>query len=411
MARQAKPISGVVESVGKIRPYKNRYRFYFKESGQIRERALKDKIELERTRQLLIRKMAAESAGLSNQVTWLSAEQIKQAEIVFQKLANKGWLDLNDSRTASQLVEAVDWFLDNYREVENKPFIIDCYEFFIRKQEESGLSPQTLRDYKRFVRRFAEKYKDRRVDEINGQENRSWINSYKSNAARFNCYGYLYAFWNFCCGKDNAYAEEPWLVRNPINFKKPHRTTNDIESYTFSEIKKLIKRANEIGLLGYVIFRLFSMIRYDEHLRFVKLAGTEIKDNRFINFENKTIHLNSRVYLKRNQTEHRGRHLKIHPVFRAWLDYFIKNGIGIGYVRTLDENVRRVIIKSGTNHYRHTAITMHYKRFQRIDETATQAGTSDGIIRKDYLNVNIQRADAIDFYRLTPEKAIALNLI
>ena len=52
---------------------------------------------------------------------------------------------------------------------------------------------------------------------------------------------------------------------------------------------------------------------------------------------------------------------------------------------------------------RHTFISMHVAKFRSMGDTALQAGNSEGIIRKHYLNIK-SPAEAEAFFALMPKK-------
>jgi hypothetical protein len=170
---------------------------------------------------------------------------------------------------------------------------------------------------------------------------------HESTLDQFKSYAYLAAFLSFCAGKNNPEIDpakcKPWIPKSPINFPKPAYRMKDIESFNLNEISELLSYSikNENKGLGYIVFRLFSLCRYDELERFIALGGCEWENNPFIDLPNNRITFNSQVYLKRSAGQDRGRTITIHPTFRAWINWCIKNKISFCYERKGEEEARR----------------------------------------------------------------------
>ena len=366
-----------------------------------------------------MKRLKAAESGFNVAPTWLSQSQVKQAEYAFQAMENAGFFeDIKESssisacprfdsdKSSEEFGKAIAWLVENYKPAHRKPTVSVFWDHFIEKQRKSRISDVTMRDYKRSVGAFVETHRDTRITSLKREEISNYINSFTNSCTRYSVHGYMNAFFNFCCGKHNStMPEEDWLDRNPINWKKERYDVGEIASYTYSEVETLIKAAKKHGSLGYTIMRLYSMMRHDELDRFVRYGGEYLNKNPFINWETGTIHLNNKVYKKRNRSEHRGRFIKMHPTFRKWLEYLRDENISIKRNPIADKNTRMSVPEKfgKSNIWRHTSLTFYTKHTGNIAEVAYEAGTSEGVMRQSYLNMNIDTVDAQMFFKLNPK--------
>jgi len=119
-----------------------------------------------------------------------------------------------------------------------------------------------------------------------------------------------------------------------------------------------------------------------------------------VNLDTGTIHIEpevSKVNMKRNIT--------IQPNLDAWLRAYPLNTYPI-IVRNFLRLRTHVTKKFGLSHdvLRHTFISMHVAKFRSMGDTALQAGNSEEIIRKYYLDVKSQ-AEGEKFFAIVPRKA------
>ncbi len=412
MARPPKPINGAVSDVNGIEPHPSGYRVRFRLNGTNTERYRKTKKEAASLRAELLAKANGTKAGLLVAPTNLPAARLRAAETAFHLLDNAGLSNAADQASAQVLIVAVQKLIDAAAKVGKPITVAEAFDLFLAKQATRNLSPKTIKDYKRLVRPFVEAQNGNPLSLVTPSECQRFIFGQPSAVAKFKTYGYLYAFLNFCTGENNPNIDpnkdKPWIQANPINFEKPGYTPKDVHSYGLEEIKAIFKEAKRRGSLGYIVFRLFTMARFDETERFSAIGGTDWKENPYVDLNHNRIHFNAHVYLKRSGGEERGRYIPILPIFRKWIDYLSAHDLGFEYVRWDDEVARRTVgDKFGdgyANMLRHTAITMHIRAFKDPMLTAKIAGTSVAVIEKNYANLNIPEADAVGLYELTPNK-------
>lgn len=416
MGRRARRIEGVITNVRDVEPHKEQYRIRFTLNGVPAE-AYRAKEEDAKAfhKELSTRAVLVDSRERTA-ITWLSAEQLKQAEVAFQMLGNEKLIDLNDDSGAKMLATAARKFSEAVKKQGPPITVAAAYEQFIAHQNAVRRSHKTLLDYERYVGKgFVAAHGTELVYQLTPQQCYNFVMGYPSQLDRFKSYGYLYAFLNFCTGKKNPAIDpskgKPWLPRNPVNFAKPVYELKPIESYTLTEIRRILVKAHETGSLGYIVFRLFTLCRYEELQRLVSVGGGSKWDgNKLIDLDTDQIDFNGEVYRKRSNGQKRGRTIPVGKTFRAWIDFCLKRNLGFTYNRLKDENARKAVPEKfgrengHSNLLRHTAITFHVKAHKNPADTAYIAGTSTEKIDSNYYNARVRESDARAFYQLTPAK-------
>jgi hypothetical protein len=416
MGRKARRIEGFITNVREVERHKNQYRIRFVLNGVPSETYRAKKEDAHTVQKDLATRAILADSRERTAVTWLSAEQLKQAEVAFQILGMQKLINLTDDDGAQMIVIAAQKFAEAVKKQGPPITIAKAYEQFIAHQTALPLSKKTLLDYERYVGKgFITQHGEEIVYQLTPQHCYKFVMGYASQLDRFKSYGYLYAFLNFCTGKKNPAIDptkdKPWLARNPVNFPKPVYELKAIESYTLAEIKQILRKAYETGSLGYIIFRLFTLCRYEELQRLVSFGGSSQWDtNKLIDLRTNQIDFTSDVYRKRSNGQQRGRIIRIERTFRIWIDFCRKRNLGFTYNRVKDENARKAIPdkfgkdEGHSNLLRHTAITFHVKAHKNPADTAYIAGTSTEKIDSNYYNARLREADARAFYLLTPEK-------
>ena len=99
----------------------------------------------------------------------------------------------------------------------------------------------------------------------------------------------------------------------------------------------------------------------------------------------------------------------IQPNLAAWLRAYPPNEYPVipprEKMRNVAGKITRVRQKSGLGHdvLRHTFISMHVAKFRSMGDAALQAGNSESIIRRHYLNVTTPQ-EAESFFKIMPAK-------
>lgn len=208
--------------------------------------------------------------------------------------------------------------------------------------------------------------------------------------------GVLSTFFVFAFRKD-------WIATNPIEKTPYHRIRHrrgSAVTITADQTAKLMAYAETYRggiLVPYFALCLFAGIRP------CVLSGEIMKLRpEHVRLDTGTIHIEpevSKVRMKRLVT--------IQPNLAAWLRAYSLDR----YVIVPDnaQRLRRKVFEEfDLTHdvMRHTFISMHMAKFRSMGEAALQAGNSEAIIRKHYLDLK-SPAEAEQFFGILPKRAAA----
>jgi integrase len=410
MGKQLRNFEGRIDAVSQPRFATDRkvWVLMVKENGKWIAVVSRSEEKIKAHHDLIEAKRIAQTINTSVQATSLSASKVRTAEYAFSVLEKHSVED-------DALVRAAE-LLAKQQPVLCSPLLSDCSSKFLLKQKKRNLSSATYNDYTYLLKELCEDFDGKRIGEIIPTMWTAFIEKRKHPVTQRARFIYLKSFLNFCAGKNNPEAtEQKWIDRVPLYWEMPKTEVQEIVSYSFDEVVDLLKRAKEHGAIGFIVMRLFSMMRTHEYRRFIELGGQTVGTNRFIDLDNGRITINNFVYRKRGQSENRGRYYNELPsAFRQWLDYFKAENISL-WIKP--KAVTKMLKKSRNpkdrshNILRHTAITFHALKFSDPLRTSYIAGNSVGIITNHYLNMNVPKADAESFYDFTPTKAKELGIL
>ncbi|WPJ95257.1 hypothetical protein SH580_17685 [Coraliomargarita algicola] len=217
--------------------------------------------------------------------------------------------------------------------------------------------------------------------------------------------GLLNTFCLFCVEK--GYLAENPMVKIPKHKISKSRAT--AETLTADQVKALMKfletytgppeRKNTAAqpkgfLVPFFALALFAGVRPDwKHGEISKLQSSDIDfSTNIIRIEPRTSKVN----------EHRT--IKIQPNLRAWLERYPLDQYPQIPPKNVDRILREVRQEFSLGHdvLRHTFISMTVGAFRSIGDAALQAGNSEAVIRKHYLDLkSVEEADA--FWAIVPE--------
>lgn len=416
MGRIAKEILGTVSNVSDVQEHKGQFRVRYYLNGVLSESTRAKKEDAEALRKSLV--IRAETAGTGPaqalQATSLSTARLRAAELAFTALEANGLV--SGDTEVNRIVDAVTLFISEAKKLDAGVSMTDAYAKFLERCTAKGISPKTMKDYRRFVAPFIEQHSTKNVGQITGLQCKDWVYSFpEGGPARFNCWGYLEAFFGFCGGKNNPHCDrEPWIKLSPVrSFEKPPYTVGDIQSFNYDETVKVLKRAQEKRCLPYFIFRFFSMMRREEMARFLS-HGDLVQNNDLINTRDGSIRIPPDVAAQKGKAKNKGRVLNpVHPTFNAWLRYFSQNKLSLAVDQNDADQVTNCIRSKADakNIVRHTACTMRLKSTGDIVTTAREAGNTPKMITDHYLALHVTKDEAHKFYELTPDKAKELGIL
>jgi len=343
--------------------------------------------EAEAERQILEVQRLQSETGIRTAVTRLDEDQLHEAEVVFGRLKGQ----------PRSLSFYVDFALTNYREPEKqKPLAEAVLSYIAAKEHEFAQDqisvPQMARirwDLKRFVANFPGKtVADLTVSALITflEIGRAGMKTYNNRR------GILSTFFKFA-------FQRGWITENPIP-KVPHyrirRKRGVAQTFTAAQAATLMEQMETYDggrWVPYFALCLFAGIRPGvPHGEITKLKLDAV------NLDDGVIHIAAEVSKVREP-----RKVAIQPNLTVWLRAYPLETFPIilGNFKIRREKFAK---KFALTHdvLRHTFISMFVAKFRSIGEAAIQAGNSESIIRKHYLDLKTA-AEAEAFFGILPK--------
>jgi len=328
-------------------------------------------------------------AGVRAAITRLTDEQLHQAEAVFQRLAGR----------PQPLSFYVDFALANYREPEKqKPLTEAVAEYVAAKEHEFAQGqlsvPQLTRircDLKRLQKHFGSvTVAELTVPNLLGylELGRPALKTYNNRR------GIVSTFLKFAFHRG-------WVVENPIAKVPHHRIRRKrgsavtLPAARAAEFMEKMETFEGGRWVPYFALCLFAGIR-------PSVPGGEITRLKpeDVNLETGLISISAEVSKVREP-----RKVAIHPNLAAWLCAYPLKKFRL-IVPNGQQRRSRIAQAHGLTHdvLRHTFISMFVAKYRSIGEAAIQAGNSEGIIRRHYLDLKSPE-EAELFFGIVPKKA------
>lgn len=336
---------------------------------------------------------AANGAGDIRAInTRLTPAQIAQAEAAFQRLG------------AHSLPLAVEWFLANYRPPSVEKLLSEAVVDF-RAEKDAEVSAPVQADYRKLLTALQTAFPARHVHTLTTEDLASFLRG-RGKAAKTwnNGRTYLHSFFEYC--RDDR---RRWVLANPAKGLKQHeiaRGIPDIETaaklrdmFAFLETYAGPARAgNQPGyLVPYFALATFAGIR--PSARDGELAKIHaLPDKRRIIDPALGVIRITPAIAKTDDL----RQTTIQPNLAAWLARYPLDKYPL-MVANMEDHVGRVRKQFGLGHdvLRHTFVSAHVAKFKSIGATALEAGNSERIIRKHYLNTMLE-SEADAFWSIVP---------
>ena len=335
------------------------------------------------------------TSGLQSVTTFLTADQLRDAEAVFRRLAGQ-------SRPLSFYVE---FALANYREPVTQKSLSEAVEEYVgtkeHEHEQDLLSEPHLTRLKRDLERLKKHFPGTTAAELTGPRLLEYFEARRAGLKTFNNRrGIVSTFLKYA-------LQRGWITENPLAKIPPRRIRRRRGcAITFGAAQAVALmthvEAHFPAAVPFFALCLFAGIRpclrTGEILRLqpvhVKLDAGLIRIDAAV----------SKVREPRNIT--------IQPNLAAWLQAYPLKKFPI--IPTNLQHIReKVALKFPLSHdvMRHTFISMFVARFRSLGEAALQAGNSESIIRRHYLDLK-NPAEAEQFFGILPQcSAPATNVV
>ncbi|MFZ5495499.1 MAG: site-specific integrase [Verrucomicrobiota bacterium] len=338
---------------------------------------------------LAVQRLQAEAGGIRTAITRLTDGQLKEAEAAFARLGES---------PKHPLLVYLDFALTNYREPNQQMPLADAATAYLATKkaahEKTLLSGRQLRSIENELTVLQKKFPKALVSQFTPVLLMPHLERGKHSLKTYNNRrGVLSTFFKFCLQKD-------WVLVNPIE-KTPHHRINHrrgsavtITAEKAAEVMAYVETYEGGKLVPYFAICLFAGIR--PCVRFGEITKLQPES---VKLETCVIHIEpevSKVRMKRLVT--------IQPNLAAWLKAYPlekfplvpKNAVNIH---------RRICAKFKLTHdvLRHTFISMFVAKFRSMGEAALQAGNSEAIIRKHYLDLK-SKEEAERFFDILPKR-------
>ena len=335
---------------------------------------------------------AANSGEIRVRPTRLSAAELAEAEAAMARLG------------ARSLSQAVDYYLNNYRPpVTPMPLEIAAAAYLAEKVVH--VRPPALNDYRRTLEWLKAAFPSRTVHSIATADIQRFLGGRNIGKKRFNnLRGDLHAFFAYCQA-----APREWSRENPVKPIPKFRITRGIPDIVTAETAERLmayvetyaggpRSGLQAGcLVPYFALALFAGLRpsvpHGEIWKLAQLPDT----SRCIDLGIGVIRVSPDVAKTKSV-----RQITIQPNLAEWLvRYPLKKYPLIpANAQAMITTVRKRFALSD-DVLRHTFISMHVAKFKSLAAVALEAGNSETMVRRHYLNL-VGVAEAERFWSITP---------
>ena len=336
------------------------------------------------------------ASGLRATATSLSNEQIREAEAVFRRL---------EGRTRS-LGFYVDFALTNYRDPVRDISLAEATKEYVALREadfkQGNLSKRQFTSYRCELRALEIWFRRKTVAELTALALSEFFKRGNASKKSYNNRrGLISAFLKHGLLKD--WVGDNVITKVPYFRGVGHRrgSAPTLNAKQCADIMAWAEDNHGGALVPFISLCLFAGIRPD--LYEGEISKLEAKD---VRLDTGVILIEphvSKVRMKRNVT--------IQPNLAAWFRAYPLEEFPI-----MPYAFRRLRLKFrkqfGLSHdvLRHTFMSMFVGKFRSMGEAALQAGNSESIIRKHYLDLK-STAEAEQFFSIMPKRSAALESV
>lgn len=326
----------------------------------------------------------------------LTDEQHEEALQAFDKLG-----------ATYSLTDAVRFFLRHHRPPEFTIRLADAVKLYLDDKERDGLRPRTVHGIGWTLGLFSTASDNPWVHEVTAQQVETFLRGLRAKNGKDKATrrsweihrGALHGFFAWAATADTA-SNRPFTFANPVEgirkfSARQVREEQDAKPATTSpaDVRRLFSVLMRWrgGVLGrHFAFLYFAGIRPDELKR---MAGRE---RELVNLKTRTITIPANV----SKTRHE-RQVSISDNLAAWLEAFPGDLIPKNF-EALNKKARKHFSLTH-DEARHSFISYHVALHRSIGDAALQAGNSESIVKRHYLNTHT-REEGCEFFRIIPGK-------
>ncbi len=368
----------------------------WKENGKWQKKQFKDEKEAKTFANLKEIEMKNKGRAVRMVNTSMNDEQVKEAETAIEKLGK-----------TYTLTEAVEFFLKNHRAPDFTIPFSEGVKIYLDECEQGGIRPRTITGKKSVLSLFARETGDPLAHEVTAPIIQAFLKGLRAKdgmtpATRKTWNNYRNELNHFFkwAGESDLATHRPWCFSNPVEgvriftAKQVSEQRSPVAITSLAEVQRLLTvllRWRGGCLAKCFALAYFAGVRPDGELR--KLAKRE---KELINLKTRTIHIPAEV----SKTKE-ARQVKISDSLAAWLEALADQPI-------IPTNFDR-LMKQARKHFelshdetRHSFISYHVALHRSVGDAALQAGNSESIVKKHYLNLRPQEEGAV-FFSLIPD--------
>lgn len=351
---------------------------------------LKSRQEAAAEKAALELKALQSASGLRSIATALTEERVREAEALFQRVADK----------PRPLSFYVDFALTNYREPEQQKSISAAITEYVAAKEhefaQGHISKPQMGRIRWDLKRLQKHFPGRTVAELTVSSIVAFLEIGRPGLKTYNNRrGILSTFLKYCFHRG-------WVAENPVP-KVPHhrirRRRGTAQTLTADDARKLMEHFEE-----------FEGGRWVPYFAICLFAGIRpgVPDGEISKLKPEAVCLESGVITITADVSkvREPRKVTIQPNLAAWLRAYPleKYPLIVGNFHQRRAKFRDRF-KLTHDVLRHTFISMFVAKFRSIGEAAIQAGNSEAIIRKHYLDMKSQ-TEAEAFYGIMPQRRV-----
>jgi integrase len=312
-------------------------------------------------------------------------------------------------------VQAVDYFLANYRPPTSQHTVADVAADFVReKVEVDRVSPPVVNGYRQGLALFAKHTAGLKLHEIDADTCRRYVHApvrgggQPSRKSVNNRRQVIFSFLAWCMD-----AERGWIAANPAAAVKTFKVERDTpEVLTLDQVKEVMAYAETYSsgsMAPFMALVMFAGIRPGLDENRTRRAGGEMDKLgrlttadllRIVDLKAGVIRIPAAVSKVRT-----ARTVKIQPNLLAWLAAYPFRKyplVPTNAVRKWEHIRERFSL--GYDVCRHTFITSHVTAFKSKGDTALQAGNSERMIQLHYLDPHkLTEDEAKAFWEIRPK--------
>jgi hypothetical protein len=358
----------------------------WKEAGKWQRKRFKKRKDAEAF--AAVKRIALQNAEnqLNTVVTSLSVDQVKQAESAITRLGERYTLD-----------QAIGYFMDHFCEPDFQIRWSDAVGQYIDDREHQGGRPNSIKQTASVLGMAQRAFLDPHVHEVTAEDIERFLRGLRgkdgtNRAAPKTWNNYradLHAFLGWC-----AEDRRRWIGENPAakvkRLEVKRRGLPDI--LTAEETMHIMSLATRWR--GGVLAKHYALLFFAGIRPELELARLAKNEGRYIDMKRGVIHIEPEV----SKTD-QYRQVPIRENLLQWLHAFP----GPIIPKNFDRLVKRFRKHCRLTHdvARHTFISHHVSAFKSVGEASLEAGNSEFVVKKHYLNL-ATATEGEAFWRIIP---------